>query len=327
MNALYTVPPLRMARLRFELRPRTSFRLPPWRVGEVLYGAFGTVLRRTVCDAGCEDAEACPRRAECVYARLFEPAPIGPRFGETGGRKAFLFRTAADRDGVEISPRHPLMFEIRLFGDAIDSHAVFVDAFRRLAATGLADRAVDLISVLSLDWKGTSARILFESDRMTDGEPIRLDFRPFMELQSPGDRIRVEFVTPAAIKDRRRRLRVPSLAAIVRRLRDRISMLSLLWEHREWAAQYKEIGEVSERAVTNRFAGAWSVHERHSTRTRRVMPVEGFRGSVFYESVDPRLWSLLRIGEEIHVGQHVVWGNGQYRLAPWQGVESGAVDA
>src|ERR1041385_5766133 len=60
--------------------------------GEVLYGAFGTVLRRTVCDAGCEDAEACPRRAECVYARLFEPAPIGPRFGETGGRKAFLFR-------------------------------------------------------------------------------------------------------------------------------------------------------------------------------------------------------------------------------------------
>jgi hypothetical protein len=314
---LYTVPPLRMARLRFELRPRTSVTLPPWRGGEILYGAFGTVLRRTACDPRCPGAESCPRRAECVYAKLFEPAaPMASRVGETGSRKAFLFRAPLD-GGSDFTPYRPLTFELRLFGETIASWGIFIDVFQRLSATGLADRLVDLVSVLSLDWKGTSARILFDDGRATDAEPIQLDFHSFLDRPAPGSRARVEFLTPTLLKDRRAHSRIPTVAALVRRLRDRLSLLSLLWEGSEWQAEYKAIGEAAERAVMEKFEGGWDVHERHSTRTRRDMPVEGFRGSVFYDSVDPELWPLLRIGEEIHVGQHAVWGNGRYRLSEW----------
>jgi hypothetical protein len=121
-------------------------------------------------------------------------------------------------------------------------------------------------------------------------------------------------MTPTLLKDRRAQLRVPTLPALVRRLRDRISLLCLIWEGREWQAEYGAIGDLAESAVTGGYEGAWNVHERHSTRTRRTMPIEGFRGFVTYDSIHPDLWPLLRIGQEIHVGQHVVWGNGQYRL-------------
>jgi len=306
-----------MVRLRLEMRPRTSVNLPQWRRGEVLYGAFGTILRRTACDAACPGAESCPRRAECVYARLFEPAiPIGRHFGETGARKAFLFRAPLDDDS-EFTARRPLRFELRLFGNAIDSWRVFVDIFRRLSSTGLADRAVDLASVLSLDWNGTTARILFDEQHLTGAEPIQLDFASFTDESAPGRRAKIEFLTPTLLKDRRTQLRIPTLAALVRRLRDRISLLSLLWEGNEWQADYKAIGDLAEEGVMEKFEGGWSTHDRHSTRTRRDMPVEGFRGSVFYDCVDPQLWPLLRIGQEIHVGQHAVWGNGQYRLSEW----------
>ncbi|HEV2719550.1 MAG TPA: hypothetical protein VG323_05995, partial [Thermoanaerobaculia bacterium] len=261
---LYSVPPLRMVRLRFEMRPRTSVSIPPWRRGEVLYGAFGTVLRRTACDDRCPGAESCPRRDECIYARLFEPAiPMGRHFGETGGRKAFLFRAALD-GGDDFTPHRPLLFELRLFGDAIDSWQVFADVFRRLSATGLADRAVDLVSVLSLDWKGTSARILFEDGGMTGAEPIELDFQPFLDHPLTDGRVRIEFLTPTLLKDRRTQTRIPSAGALIRRLRDRISLLSLLWERAEWQAEYKAIGELAELAVMRKFEGGWDVHGRHS---------------------------------------------------------------
>lgn len=314
---LYTVPPLHMARLRFEIRPQTTVGLPPWRCGEVLYGAFGAILRRTACDPLCSGAESCPRRAECVYARLFEPAiPIGRHFGETAARKAFLFRSPRDGDS-DFTPLKPLLFELRLFGEAIASWRVFVDVFRRLSTCGLADRAVELVSVLSLDWAGTSARILFEDRQLTAAEPLTLDFQSFFGCAAAGSRARIEFLTPTLLKDRRAQSRIPALASLVRRLRDRISLLSLLWERSEWQAEYRAIGDLAEKSVVQKFDGGWSAHDRYSTRTRRDMPVEGFRGSVFYDSVDPQLWPLLRIGQEIHVGQHAVWGNGQYRLSEW----------
>src|SRR5260370_27665796 len=272
------VPPLRMARLRFEMRPRTSVTLPPWRGGEVLYGAFGTVLRRTACNADCPGAEACPRRDECAYAQLFEPSvPEGWRFGESNARKAFLFRAPLDGEG-EFTPHRPLFFELRLFGEAIEAWGVFIDAFRRLSTTGLADRGVELVSVLSLDWKGTSARILFEEGRLTDAAPLKLDFRSFFGETAPGGRARIEFLTPALLKDRRAQSRVPSLAAVVRRLRDRISLLSLVWEHTEWQADYCPIGDGAEHAGTGKGESGWKVHERHSTKNRPDKPGEGFRG-------------------------------------------------
>jgi len=312
----YDTPPLRIARFRFEMRPASPMRLPASRCGEVLYGAFGTVLRRIACDPKCDGAPSCVRRTECPYAALFEPAiPAAPRSAESGACKAFLFRPL--NDGDEITPARPLRFELRLFGTAIESWGVFVDVFRRLSTTGLADRAVDLVSVLSLDWSGTSARILFDDGAMTAAEPIVLGFDRFFETAPAGDRVRIDFLTPTLIKDRRTLLRVPTLGGVIRRLRDRISTLSTSWESREWNADYRAIGECAESAVVRRSEGEWSVHERHSTRTRREMPVEGFRGTVFYDAVDERLWPLLRIGEEIHAGQHTVWGNGRYRLSGW----------
>jgi CRISPR-associated endoribonuclease Cas6 len=303
-----------MSRLRFELRPRTTLTLAAERRGEVLYGAFGTILRRTACDPACPGAESCPRRQECAYAQIFEPAsPLGAPFGAKEGRKAFLFQPPLDADPL-FGPLRPLVFELRIFGEAIHASALFIDAFRRLGDSGLADRAVDLVSVLSLDWKGTSAHILFEGGQMTDAGPLILGFDSQMHEPLTSGRIRIRFETLMYLKDGGAVQRVPALPALVRRLRDRVSLLSLLWEGKEWQAEYRKIGELAEEAVTSVEDGGWIGHSRHSTRTRRSMPVEGFCGTVTYDRIHPELLPLLRIGEEIHAGQHVVWGNGRYRI-------------
>jgi hypothetical protein len=279
----------------------------------VLYGAFGTVLQRTVCDPSCSGAASCTRRETCVYAQLFEPSAPDLRFGSKDGRKAFLFRPPLDV-ASEFGPLRPLHFELRLFGNAIDAAGLFINSFRQLATTGLANRATILVSVLSLDWTGTSARILYEDGHTTDALPIILSLEPLMAERVVRDRVQVTFDTPTCLKEAGVLQRQPSLSALIRRLRDRISLLSLMWEGKEWNAEYRAIGEIAEVSTMHMENGGWGVHNRHSTRTRRDMPVEGFRGTISYEHVDPVLMPLLWIGQEIHVGQHVVWGNGRYRI-------------
>jgi hypothetical protein len=125
---IYAPPPLRISRLRFELRPRTALTLAPERRGEILYGAFGTILRRTACDPACSGADSCTQRHDCAYAQIFEPAaPVDARFGANEGRKAFLFRPPLDVNPL-FGPLRPLIFELRLFGDAIHTSAIFIDA-------------------------------------------------------------------------------------------------------------------------------------------------------------------------------------------------------
>jgi hypothetical protein len=302
-----------MARIRFELRPRTRFRLDPRRHGEVLYGAFGTILRQSVCDPACSDARRCRRRDECAYAQLFEPvSPIGNRFGAKDAPKGFLFRTlVTDSD---LGPCNPLRFELRLFGKAMASTAFFIDAFERLGTRGLADHAVELVSAMSLDWNGTTAHLLYDQGSHTGAQPIVLDLGTLLRAQPPRSRARIEFITPTLLVDRGKTLQRPELPALVRRLRDRISLLCQFWEATEWQADYRAIGDLPAENVTAVFDGRWDVHGRRSTRTRRAMPVEGYRGTATYEPVHPDLWPLLRIGEEIQVGRHIVWGNGQYQI-------------
>lgn len=55
------------------------------------------------------------------------------------------------------------------FGKAIESWAAFVDVLHRLARTGLADRAVELVSLSRST--GKRPRILFEDGSLTGAEP------------------------------------------------------------------------------------------------------------------------------------------------------------
>ncbi len=288
-----------MARLRCELRPVTTLTLAEEHRGEKLYGAFKTILYRGSCLSRCNSGG---HRSDCLYAMLFE----------SQDPKGFLFRPSLGGP-AELSPRRPLVFELRLFGQAISMAPLFIDILKRLEKHGLEDRAVELTSVRSLDWLGTRAHLLVDEGRPTGEDPLPLDFGQMPGEDATPRSARLEYLTPTYVKHHRLVQRVPTLQAVVCRIRDRLARLCQLWEGQEWQADGAAI-EALAANVRPLHTGQWLEHKRHSTRTDRQMPVEGFRGTATYEPVSPALWPLLRIGQEIHIGQHVVWGNGMYRI-------------
>jgi len=60
-------------RFRFYFRSAGTLFFPVYKSGNIVRGAFGDIFRKLVCIPRCLDAKTCDIRAECRYARVFEP--------------------------------------------------------------------------------------------------------------------------------------------------------------------------------------------------------------------------------------------------------------
>jgi hypothetical protein len=246
---------------------------------------------------------------------LFEPQwrVQSANFGASDAPRGFLFRPTQHPD-PDFSPDQPLHFELRLFGQAIEVFPFFIHAFQSFVRQGLHGTPVHLASVQTLDWSGASRGELVSEDKVTRAKPLVLNLGDLHPPRLPEGPLRIDFLTPTWLRHDRKDQRIPTLEALVCRLRDRLSFLSLLYEGQEWQADYGAIGRLAAEAETVFCHGKWQQSPRRSSRTGQVMPLAGFLGTIAYEKVHPALWRLLVIGQEIHVGRYTVWGNGAYSL-------------
>jgi len=314
-DELYRYPPLRVARLLFELEPLSHMHLPVEIRGNVLRGSFGTIFQRSVCDPNCPGAARCVRREICAYAMLFEPQwrLEGDRHGVTDAPRGFLFRPTQHPD-PNFGPGQPLHFELRLFGQAIEVIPFFLNAFHAMASCGLRGVPTRLISVLSLDWSGSVCAELVAGGKVAHGTPRTLRMIDLALPPAPSGPFGIRFITPTWLRHERRDELVPSLAALLCRVRDRLSFLSQLYELQDWSANFGAIKALARETRTLESCGQWFEDSRRSSRTGQVMPLAGFVGEVLYTGLSPALWPLLMLGQEVHVGRHAVWGNGGYHV-------------
>ncbi len=314
MESLYSVPPLRLARVLCELRPEGIVSIPVEERGNLLRGTFGTLFRRLVCDPECTDAAHCPREGTCPHELLFAPRwPAGAQVGLESPPRAFLFRPPLESDPC-FSAQHPLRFELRLFGEAISTAVLFLRSFQLLASKRDSDRRIHLASAFALDWDGNPCAELVRSGELTGAQTVTLDFASLFQDGCAPDNTTIEFLAPTCMREHGKDLRVPTFSALVCRVRDRVSMLCKLYEGKDWQASFSAIGISAGETKVSDWEGRWVQQPRVSSRTGQEMQLGGFRGSITCNNIDPRLWPLLRIGEEIHVGRHVTWGHGRYRL-------------
>jgi hypothetical protein len=311
----FGLPAFCVARLQFELEPRRPLHLPLPERGNVLRGAFGTVFQRAVCAPDCPGTEHCIKRESCAYAMLFEPKwrfADGNR-GADDAPRGFLFRPTQDPD-PGFGPGQSLHFELRLFGMAIEVYPFFLNTFQSLALQGLHGVPARLVSVRSLDWAGNVCTELMKDGKVLGGRPAALRLDDIPMPPAPAGEFCVQYITPTWLRYEKQDEQVPTLPALLCRVRDRLSFLAQLYGGQIWDADFGLIGELAREGRTLAARGAWTAKRRRSSRTGQVMPLAGFVGEVIYDALRPELWPLLVLGQEIHVGRHAVWGDGGYQV-------------
>ena len=258
---------------------------PPFKSGNVLRGAFGSIARR------------------------FEPSAAGP--GPSGLAdlpRPFVFR-AAHLDGRTIQPGERFHFDLHVFQTRDPALEGVVETFTQVAREGLGPRRgrSELASVWQLDSGGEPAVCLSAKQP----EPIVLPLQPDA---IPVRQVTVRFVTPTELKSGQALVEKPEFGILFGRARDRVSTLRALYGEGPLDIDFKGIGERAAQVRMTRCELRRVEVDRRSSRTGQVHPIGGFVGEADYEGDLAEFLPLLRAARWTGVGRQTVWGKGAFNL-------------
>jgi hypothetical protein len=304
-------------RFRFYFHAAGTLFFPVYKSGNIVRGAFGGIFRRLVCIPGCHDAKTCGIRADCPYARVFEPRAArgeGPS-GLADWPRPFVFR-AAHLDGRTIPRGEDFHFDVHIFDVRDPALPYFALAFAQLARDGLGPGRglAELTSVDQLDLNEETVARVFAGDksRMRDlAAPNIMELSPAPERVT---RVRVRFVTPTELKAGSQVVERPEFGILLGRLRDRISTLRAFYGAGPLEIDFRAMGERAAQVRMTRCDLQQTQVDRLSSRTGQRHPLAGFVGEAEYEGDLSEFLPYLKAGRWVGVGRQTVWGKGELEV-------------
>jgi hypothetical protein len=304
-------------RFRFQFRSAGTLYFPPYKSGNIVRGAFGSIFRKLVCIPSCRDVRLCDVRTTCPFARVFEPKAAhdeGPS-GLADWPRPFVFR-AAHLDGRTLQEGEPFHFDVHIFDVRDPALEYFVLAFAQLAREGLGPgRArAELAAVDQLNLEGATMTRVFDGEQCQVRElapRVSVDIDETFELVN---RVHVRFVTPTELKDGHQVADRPEFRILFGRLRDRISTLRMLYGAGALEIDFPAIGERAAAVGIVRCDLRRMAVDRLSSRTGQRHSLGGFVGEAEYEGNMGEFMPYLRLGKWVGVGRQTVWGKGEIEL-------------
>jgi len=304
-------------RFRFRFRAAGELYFPPFKSGNIVRGAFGSLFRKLVCMPDCQDARSCRVRSSCPYALVFEPKAAhgeGPS-GLGDWPRPFVFR-AAHLDDSTVRQGEPFHFDVHIFDVQNSTLEYFVLSFARLAKEGLGPGRgrAELIAVDQLDMNGAIAAGIFSAQRFQLDELAAPCSVCLKEAGEPVHRVRIRFVTPTELKSGHQVVDSPEFGVLFGRLRDRISTLRTFYGTGPLEIDFRALGE---RAAAVRMTSCQlqkTDADRLSSRSGQRHPLGGFVGEAEYEGQLAEFLPYLHLGKWVGVGRQTVWGKGELEL-------------
>lgn len=297
---------------RFHLLAREAFEFPSGGPSNLLRGAFGSALRKLVCDPRCTEPRTCPVRSECPYARIFEPgAPGTGASGLANWPRPFVFRVQ-DRGESRVAEGAEYSFDLHLFDLRTPLIAYFVESLAMAAKEGLGRTRgrASLTGVDLLDAAGHATRRLYSGDALDTEHPLPPVVVDLSAAPASIRRILVRFLTPTELKGAESLHEPPEFDVLLARARDRVSTLRFLYGAGHLDVDFKALGARAADVRRVRASLSRVSAVRRSSRTGQVHPLEGFIGEIEYEGDLGEFLPYLRAARWTGVGRQTVWGKG-----------------
>lgn len=301
-------------RLRFLFRAAGELHFPPYKSGNIVRGAFGSIFRKLVCMPSCREAKTCEVHSTCPYALVFEPQAAcgeGPS-GLGDWPRPFVFR-AAHLDGSTVREGEAFHFDIHIFDVRNPALAYFVLSFAQLAREGLGPGRgrAELAAVDQLNLDGMKVASIFAGEQFQMHDLAAPSIVGMTEAPDLAQRVRIRFVTPTELKSGHQVAERPEFGILFGRLRDRISTLRTLYGAGPLEIDFRAVGERAARVKMMQCELRKTEVDRLSSRTGQRHSLGGFVGEVEYEGDLGEFLPYLRLGKWIGVGRQTVWGKGE----------------
>lgn len=287
-------------------------RLPPF-LGATLRGAFGYLLKQTVCQAWGTPCDRCLLQRACPYPNVFEGiAPTGRQIMRNYPRVPQPFVLVVGGPGERGEEGEEVLnWSIRLFGSAAAYWPYVVHVFRAAGERGIGAKAIaytltnirDEIAGESLQHAACSFK-----------EPLRGRVRD--QASTPAEaRLAWRFRTPVRLARNGRLLSKSGFDPLALILAGRRRLQTLLTFYgscndAEDPTPLSQYLAVEDFVVVENSLRNWGF-SRYSGRQRRRMDLEGLVGEVVIEGPWDRVGAWLFAAPTIHVGKSSSFGFGR----------------
>jgi len=307
-----------LSHLRFTFEPLETIRIPRMNKGITLRGAFGTAFRQIVCHDLRADCAACTLHPSCPYGTFFAarvPADSDRLRLNRDIPRPFVIKPPLDGK-EQYCPGDRIVFDLVLVGRAIDFLPYLLVSFKELGQRGIGTgRGRFCIRVVeSLDASGGTERIWDEESNLVHAPQKRV-IPAEIQRNHPGrsNSLRLHFLTPVLLKDRDQWVK-PFFGPLMRRLRDRIHSLSYFYCGETLEMDFNVFGESADKILSKPGKMEWVEETRYAKRRQIEHPLMGYRGVMEYEGDLTPFWEFLLLGEYVHVGKAVAFGQGWYKI-------------
>jgi len=299
-----------VARYRLVFKVQTPLNLPDY-AGSMLRGVFGQALRQLACMTRRRACGPCPLLTVCPYPLVFEtPAPAEHQLQSFSAVPNAYVIEPPPWGRRQYLPGEDLVFEMVLFGQALDKLPLVILAWQRALARGLGGGTAGLTEMVLLTPQDEAVIYDASTDRVRPHE-TRLRLPP---LQGGTDFV-LNFITPLRLQENGRILppeRVTSRVLLMALLR----RLSLILEFHAGIKPDYDFPRLSRLAdvvgAVNNLT--WRYWERWSNRQKKKMNMNGLAGEIRLSGVPVEFYDLLRLGQWVHVGKNATFGLGRYLL-------------
>ncbi len=292
--------------------------VPPYE-GSMIRGAFGRAFKESCCPFP-HNGNGCPSGDECPYGYVFETSP--PKDARDFAKnqevpRPYIFEPPEDTK-MEYAPGERMRFGFTVVGRAASYMPYFLFAFSRMGEEGVGR----LKARYELERVVAENPLAGTREEVFDGEvarnlrlPVSWEDAEAAARALNGERLRVEFLTPAFVKFRGEvSPEAPPFAALVQALLIRVPMLSAVHCGEVWREDFKAMVARAGEVETVSDETTWVSFRRYSSFKKRSEALEGVVGSVEYAGPVEEFLPLLVMGQLAHVGKRAVFGLGRYRM-------------
>ena len=299
---------MEFASFQFKLIAIDELQLPPYK-GSAFRGLFGHALKRTVCVTSMRSCDGCLLRQNCAYAYIFET------FNNRGEHVAHPFVIEPPmKENKIFPPGDTLLVAMILMGKAINFIPYIIYAFREMGKRGIGySRGKFYLKQVTKDGK-----IIYDFQEQLVHTDFTRDELLLGKAQQRS-RVRLNFITPTAIKSNGRINGRFDFTALIKALKRRIKALSIYHNGKTgFEFEYDAAHIAGIKTKTDGIKPySW---RRYSNRQEKKIDFSGYIGSMEVEGDLTPYMPLLKAGEIVHVGRGTVYGMGKYQIEEFENI-------
>jgi hypothetical protein len=305
--------------MRFHLRAKVAMHLAAGTAANRVRGGLGRILK-SGCPPDCRDSASCPIGRDCLYGRLFDPAPLtdGPS-GLRNSPRPFVLRPR----GLEerrVRPGELLALDVHLFDVSPTRPEQLTMALAAWALDGFGPEpgTAELARAEQLRLDGSLERVVFDGATLQASAPA-LSAGLEWDRGVPVGEVTVAFLSPTELKGEEPGQEIPSFRVLVSRAVERVATLARLYNGQVLAVDFQGLVARAEGVAIGEGVMRTVDRGRVSARTGQRHGLGGMVGSVRYQAGDLREFlPWLEAARWTGVGRQTVWGKGELGVE-WKG--------